>query len=152
VHLTTYLGLISHAEEELARAFREVADTHGDEPDVFSLCHTFAKQCDAHMEGLHPILGRYGQTSEDEPDRLHSALFGGTRDGGLALLRDLHDLYLMISEVDISWTVIKQAAQGLPDRELLAVVEASHAETIQQITAVKSRMKQAAPQTLIVAS
>ncbi len=152
MHLTTYLGLISHAEEELARAFREVADTHGDEPDVFSLYHTFAKQCDDHMERLHPILDRYGQTSGDEPDRLHSALFSGTREGGLALLRDLHDLYLMINEVDISWTVIKQAAQGLQDRELLAVVEACDGETIQQMTAVKSRMKQAAPQTLIVAS
>ncbi len=152
MHLTTYLGLISHAEQELARAFRKVADTHGAEPDVFHLYHTFAKQCDAHVERLRPSLDLYGEASEDEPDRLHSDLFSGTREGGLALLRDLHDLYLMINEVDISWTVIKQAAQGLQDRELLGVVEVCESETTRQMTAIKTRMKQAAPQTLIVAS
>ena len=129
-----------------------MAGTHGDEPDVFHLYHTFAKQCDAHVERLRPILDRYGDVSEDEPERLHSDFFSGMREGGLGLLRDLHDLYLMANEVDISWTVIKQAAQGLQDRDLLGVVEACESETTQQITAIKTRMKQAAPQTLIVAS
>jgi hypothetical protein len=38
----------------------------------------------------------------DEPDRLYSELLKGTRQGGLGLLRDLHDLYLMASECDIA--------------------------------------------------
>ncbi len=150
--LTTYLGMLTHGEEELARAFREVAGRHGDEPDVFTLFHTFAKQCDAHVEKLQPSLERYGEQREDEPDRLYSDLFGGTREGGLALLRDLQDVYLMINEIDIIWTMIKQASQGLDDRNLLAVVESCEGETTRQLNAVKTRMKQAAPQTLIVAS
>jgi hypothetical protein len=152
MHLSAYLGLISHAEQELARAFREVAETHGKEPDIFTLYHTFARQCDRHVEQLQPFVDRYGEQYQDEPDRLHSDLFRGTRAGGLALLRDLHDLYLMATEADISWTVIKQAAQGLQDRELVSVVETCESDTTQQLHAIKTRMKQAAPQTLIVAS
>jgi hypothetical protein len=152
MHLPAYLSLIEHAETELARAFREVVETHGDEPDISHLYESFAHECDAHVASLHPSIERYGEEAEDEPDRLHSDLFGGTRTGGLALLRDLHDLYLMISEVDVCWVVIKQAAQGLHDRELLGVVEAAEGQTARQLNAVKTRMKQAAPQTLIVAS
>jgi hypothetical protein len=39
-----------------------------------------------------PVAARYGEEAEDEPDRLHSELFGGTCTGGLGLLRDPHDL------------------------------------------------------------
>lgn len=152
MHLSTYLGLIHHAEGELARAFREVARKHGDEPDIFTLFHTFATQCDTHVEKLQPFIDRYKDEDQSEPDRLHSDLFSGTREGGLALLRDLHDLYLMATESDISWTVIKQAAQGLQDRDLVSVVEACEGDTTRQLTAIKTRMKQAAPQTLIAAS
>jgi len=152
MHLSAYLSLLHHAEGELSRAFREVADTHGDEPDIFNLYHTFAKQCDSHVQRLQPFVDRYGEQYEGEPERLHSDLFRGTREGGLALLRDLHDLYLMATEADISWTMIKQAAQGLQDRDLVEVVEACEAETAQQLKAITTRMKQAAPQTLIVAS
>jgi hypothetical protein len=152
VHLSAYLGLLSHSERELARAYREVADMHRDEPDIFNLYHTFSNQCDTHVERLQPFVDSYGEQYEGEPDRLHSDLFGGTREGGLALLRDLHDLYLMATEADISWIVIKQAAQGLQDRDLVGVVEACEGDTTQQLKAIKTRMKQAAPQTLIVAS
>lgn len=93
-----------------------------------------------------------GCRSTDEPDRLHTELFKGTREGGLGLLRDLHDLYLMASECDISWTMIGQAAQGVRDKELFEVVNACDGETSTQLKWLKTRMKQAAPQALIAAS
>lgn len=152
MHLGHYLGLVHRSEVNLADAFRQVAEEHGEEPDVFHLCQLFAKKCESHAEQLKPFADRYGEQAEDEPERLHSELFKGTRKGGLGLLRDLHDLYLMAQEVDISWTLIKQAAQGLEDRKLLEVVTRCEGETTQQITWLKTRMKQAAPQALIVAS
>jgi hypothetical protein len=48
--------------------------------------------------------------------------------------------------------MIGQAAQGTADRELLGVVSACEGETSTQIKWLKTRMKQAAPQTLLVAS
>jgi hypothetical protein len=53
---------------------------------------------------------------------------------------------------DISWTMIGQAAQGVRDRELLETVNACEGQTATQIKWLKTRMKQAAPQALLVAS
>ncbi len=74
------------------------------------------------------------------------------RQGSLGLLRDLQDLYVMAHFCDITWTMIGQAAQGARDRELLEVVEACEGQTATQIKWLKTRMKQAAPQVLLVAS
>jgi ferritin-like metal-binding protein YciE len=152
MYLSAYLGLVEHAEKQLAGAFHEVADKHGHEPDISHLYSRFASECKRHVQSLQPAIKRYSEQAENEPDRLHSDLFGGTREGGLALLRDLHDLYLMICEVDVCWTLIGQAAQGLQDKELMEVIQTAERETSRQLNAVKTRMKQAAPQTLIAAS
>jgi hypothetical protein len=148
--LAHYLGLLHRSQVELAKAFREVADGHRDEADVFQLCRRLARQCDDHAERLHPFAERYGEEADDEPERLHSDLFQGTRSGGLGLLRDLHDLFLMASECDMAWTLIGQAAQGARDAELFDVVRSCEGETAVQLSWLRSRMKEAAPQALVV--
>jgi len=67
-------------------------------------------------------------------------------------LRDLQDLYMMANFCDITWTMLGQAARGVRDTELLEVVNSCEGQTSTQIKWLKTRMKQAAPQTLIVAS
>ena len=81
----------------------------------------------------------------------HSELFKGTREGGLGLLRDLHDLYLMACECDVAWTLVGQAAQGARDEELYELVASCEGETATQQRWLLTRMKQAAPQALVVA-
>jgi hypothetical protein len=151
MQLAHYLGLLHHAETQLGAAFRHVADAHGDEVDVVHTCQRLALECDRHAEQLQPFAERYGEQADDEPERLRSELFTGARDGPLGLLRDLHDLYLMATECDIAWTLIAQAAQGARDTDLLATVQACEGETTVQLKWLKTRMKQAAPQTLVVA-
>jgi hypothetical protein len=146
-----YLGLLHRSQTNLAEAFRQVADAHGDEPDVRTLCTRLAKQCDTHAEKLAPFAKRYREDAPDEPDRLHSDLFQHTRTGGLGLLRDLHDLYLMAAECDMAWAVIGQAASGIRDADLLRVVGQCEGETAGQLAWLRSRIKQAAPQALVVA-
>lgn len=151
MYVAHYLGLLHKVQVDLADAFRQVGRGHADEADVFHLCEKLAKQCDAHAEGLHPFVQRYGEDAPDEPDRLYSELFQGARSGGLGLLRDLHDLYLMACECDMAWTLVGQAAQGLRDQDLLEVVQACEGETAIQLKWLRTRMKQAAPQALVVA-
>ena len=151
MQLAHYLGLLHNAQIELAAAFREVAGAHGDEVDVANMCERLAAECDRHGEQLEPFARRYGEDAPDEPERLHSELFKGPRSGGLGLLRDLHDLYLMATECDIAWTLVGQAAQGARDRELLAVVQGCEGETAIQLKWLQTRMKEAAPQALVVA-
>jgi hypothetical protein len=151
MRLAAYLGLVHRAEVELGRAFRGIGEGHAEEPDVPHECRTLAAQCDAHAEHLSPFVARYGEDTPDEPERLHSALFSGVRSGGLGFIRDLQDVYLMTCECDITWTLVGQAAQALRDRDLLAVVTECQAETAVQGKWLKTRMKQAAPQALVVA-
>jgi hypothetical protein len=151
VHLAHYLGLLHRAQINLADAFRQIADAHGDEPDVAHLCRRLAVECDEHARRLHPFAERYSEDAPTEPDRLHSELFRGTRTGGIGLLRDLQDLYLMAAESDICWTVVGQAAQGIRDTDLLDVVTGCEGRTAIQMTWLRTRMKQAAPQALVVA-
>ena len=132
MHLAHYLGLLHRAETDLASALREVADGHREDADVHHLAR-LARQCDRHAELLGPFVERYGEDAPDEPDRLYSEIFQGAAEGGLGLLRDLHDLYLMSAECDVAWTLIGQAAQGLRDLDLLEVVSSCEEETATQI-------------------
>ena len=151
MQLAHYLGLLHKAQTNLAGAFREVADAHAEEVDVFHLCRALADQCTGDAERLAPFAERYGEDAPVEPDRLHSELFQGSREGGLGLLRDLHDLYLMAAECDMAWTLVGQAAKRLRDAPLLSVVEDCEQHTAVQLKWLRTRMKQAAPQALIVA-
>jgi hypothetical protein len=150
VLLAHYIALLHRSQCELARAFREVGGAHADEPDVFHLAERLAAQCERHAEALRPFAERYGEQAPDEPERLHSEIFAGPREGPLGLLRDLHDLYVMAAEVDIAWTLVAQAAQGVRDLKLLETVEGCESETATQMAWLRTRMKQAAPQTLVV--
>jgi hypothetical protein len=151
MHLAHYLGLLHKAQVDLAAAYREVGHGHADEPDVFHICESLARDCDDHAERLEPFADRYGEDAPAEPDRLHAELFAGTRSGPIGLLRDLHDLYLMAAQCDMAWTLIGQAAQGVRDQELLGVVRRCEQETATQMKWLRTRMKQAAPQALVVA-
>ena len=151
MQLAHYLGLLHRAQTELAAAFREVAAAYRDEPDVTRTCERLAGECESAGARLRPFAERYGEDAEDEPERLHSELFAGTRSGKLALLRDLHDLYLMACESAISWTMIRQASQGARDHELLQLAEDGETVTAGHIAWITTRMKEAAPQTLVVA-
>jgi hypothetical protein len=57
----------------------------------------------------------------------------------------------MATECDMAWTLVGQAAQGARDRELLAVVARCEGETATQLKWLRTRMKEAAPQALVVA-
>ncbi|CAA9230091.1 MAG: hypothetical protein AVDCRST_MAG41-885 [uncultured Corynebacteriales bacterium] len=151
--LPVYLGLLREAERTLAGSFRQVAEGHGDEPDVHFLCRTLAAQCDAHHEALTPVVERYGETTpDDEPERLHADGLSETRTGPVGLLRDLQDVYLLATFVEITWTVVRQAAQALRDHDLLDVIGRCDSETSTQVQWLRTRMKQAAPQALVAAS
>ena len=151
MQLAHYLGLLDRAHTELARAFHEVAAGHLDEPDVFHTCERLARQCEEIGHELGPFADRYGQDADDEPDRLHSELFNGTRSGPLGLIRDLHDLYLMACENAISWTVVKQGSQGARDSALLELATRGETMSYGHVAWITTRIKQAAPQALVVA-
>ncbi|MCY4725546.1 hypothetical protein NYO98_04580 [Nocardioides sp. STR2] len=151
-HLTTYIGLADHSEKTLADSFRAAAEGHAHVADVFHICQMFAEWSEDNREALAPIIQRYGEADDvDEPERLHAAGLAETRKGEVGLLRDLQDLHVLATLVQTTWTVIAQGAQGLRDRDLLEVAQHAGDQTSRQLTWLNTRMKQAAPQALIVA-
>ncbi|WP_298176936.1 hypothetical protein [Saccharomonospora sp.] len=151
MHLATYLGLLHTSLTSLADAFRQVGHGHGHEPDVRSTCQFLAGRVDRQADALAPVVARYGEHCEPEPERLHAAGLDSTRSGPVGLLRDLQDLYTLASLTDVTWTVVGQAALGLRDRELLDIVRSCEPETARQLSWLRTRIKQAAPQALIAA-
>jgi hypothetical protein len=150
--LPVYLGLLYVGEGSLATSFRQLADGHGDEPDVYHLCHTLAQQCDVHEQKLAPIVQRYGEQPDSEPERFHAEAMKESRTGAVGLLRDLQDVHTLVAFVETTWIVVKQAALALRDEELLGVVDQCEPQTKLQEDWLTTRIKQAAPQALLVAS
>jgi hypothetical protein len=151
MHIGRYIDLVHRTERDLATAFRKVSEAHGDETDVYQTCQLLARWSDKLEEEMEPFAAKYKPEKDKEPDRLTQTLLKDTRKGGLALLRDLHDLYLVATEVQVCCTILKQAADGLRDKDLTTTCEEVERQTKRQLGWLMTRMKAAAPQTLIVA-
>jgi hypothetical protein len=152
MQLAVYVGMVHQGEQTLADSFRQVGFGHADEADVAHTCDTLATWSDEHVTALLPVADRYGEQHVEEPERLHADGLRTTRSGPVGLLRDLQDLYLLATLVQSSWTVIIQAAQGARDHELLGIAQTCAAQTDRQLTWLTTRIKQAAPHALLVAT
>jgi hypothetical protein len=152
MHVGNYLGLVHSSEQQLADAFLAIADHHKDEPDIMQACQLLASWSKQNIEKMKPLVDRYFEDKSDEPERLNQSLFEEPRSGSLALLRDLHDLWLITQEVQLCWVVLDQAAKALRDKELDAIGEECSQITKRQSQWLMTRIKQAAPQSLVVAA
>jgi hypothetical protein len=151
MHVGHYIELVHKGHQDFAKALRKTAVQHGDEPDVSVMCGILASWSDKLVNDLLPFVEKYGEEKDDEPDRLFSILFEESRTGSLALLRDLHDLWLMSNEAELCCLVLKQAALGLRDEELLQMCNTMELQSKRQTSWLLTRIKSAAPQTLVAA-
>jgi ferredoxin-nitrate reductase len=151
-HIADYIGLLDESEKRLVRAFEQIRTTHPDEPDVAALCKLFGQWSEEAETKLRPFVAKYGERRESEPKRLDDALLVKRSQGGFGLLRDLHDLWLLVNESLISLNALEQAARALRDHELLDTLEHMQERNERQQTWLKTRISQAAPQVLIVPS
>lgn len=145
-----YLQLAHDAENEAVKAFNMIATKHGDEPDVYQTCQLLASWSKNHLSKLQPFVTKYPARPDTSVEKLERMMFDNKQKGSFALLRDLHDLWLLVTEIDICWTVLLQAADGLRDREMKTTFATLQQSTKRQIAWLQTRIKQAAPQTLIV--
>lgn len=152
MYLTSYLALLQSAADTLAASYRHVAEGHPLDFDVHYMCQSFAAQCGEHSAALAGAADRYAHAGEPEPERLHPQGLTAARSGPVGLLRDLQDLYQLASLIDITWTLIGQAAHGARDRDLIALVAHCNPQITTQLSWLRMRMKAAAPQLLLVAT
>jgi hypothetical protein len=150
MHLATYVWLLDQLERTLRDSYHRVGCGHPEEPDVFHICLRMAEQCHTHVDQLAPLVERYGGNRDRGPDR-HAFGLGEAHTGETGLRRDLRDLYLLASHLDVSWTLAGQAAREAHDDRMVAVVDACSTQTIAQVTWLSARLEEAAPRALLVA-
>jgi hypothetical protein len=150
MNLPVYLNMLHEAEDTLAESFRTVADGHSTDAEVYYTSQMFAEQCDAHVEQLAPLVYRYGEDHSDEPEELHPEGVSEVRSGPLRLLRDLQDLYMLVSLIDITWTIVGQAARAVRDEEAIEIVDACDEQTATQLSWLRTQISTAAPQALAI--
>jgi hypothetical protein len=152
-HLATYVRLLLQTEQALADSLRVVGEGHAAEADVFHTAHLVAGWSDEHVQRLAPVSERLSSASgAQDPERLHHPPMTEVRQGPVGLLRDLQDVHLLATLVQTSWSVVGAAAQGSRDHELIEVTSECSAQTARQLTWLLTRMKEASPQALLVAS
>jgi hypothetical protein len=151
MHLGHYLDMLIRSERDLAAGLRAAGEAHADEPDVRFTAELCATWCDAHVERLAPFVARYVDDAPEPPAALHLDLFEGPREGPLGLLRDLHDLYLLATSCDLTWSLVGQAARAVRDADLRDTVAGCDGETARTLQWLKTYLRTAAPQALVVA-
>jgi hypothetical protein len=152
------------AEEELADEYVKVGERLAAEHDVWYDCKRFAEQCHRHADAIRPFAAKHehelappdddtvGETTTAALRHKLAELVGRRPESGLLLLRSLRQLYLQGQEVSFHWIVAGQLAQATRDHELLSLVDELHRETLTQIKWLKTQVKQASPQALVVGS
>jgi hypothetical protein len=148
--VNVFLGMTAKAEQDLAEAFREVGDKHKPEPDIHATCMLMASWSAEQAERLKPFIAAYHKNKSEDADGSAKNLFDGPRSGGLGLLRDLHELCLTANGVRLGYEAVKQAAKALHDQPLVRACEEHSHTTDRQIAWLRTRIDQAAPQTLVV--
>jgi len=152
-HVADYIGLLRASEQMLADAFETVKANHPEVPDLDAECTMFAQWSRQAFAELAPFAERYGTHQAGEPKRLKRVLVKRRQmRSGFHLVRDLHDLFLLVNEGLISMTVLHQASMAMRDAVLEATLKGIRERNERQRRWLETRIKQAAPQALTVPS
>lgn len=151
MHIGNYIEMVYKSQQDLVKALNSVAGHHGHEPDIKETCLMLASWSQNLVQKIKPFVRKYGEEKSKEPDRLKRTLFKKPRSGSMGLLRDLQDLWLMANEAEVCSIILQQAAAGLRDKDLIELCIEINGFSKRQISWMLTRMKSAAPQTLIAA-
>jgi hypothetical protein len=143
--------MVRESETDLHDALLKVARHHREEPDMEEICRLLASWSEVKACSAERFINKYGEKHDRGAEKLYNELFQGPRRGGIALLRDLHDLWLLATEARICWTLLLQSAQALRDKDLIETCVQNSQQSDRQIAWLETRSKQAAPQTLLAA-
>jgi len=78
-----------------------------------------------------------------------SEIVGRQHAPGLLMLADLRRMHRMAAGVSLDWEILAQTAQALKDRELLALSQRCHPQTLRQLRWSNALLKENAAQTMV---
>jgi hypothetical protein len=147
------------AENDLAAELLAIASRHDGDFEVAHVARDLAVWSQDHVRLVAEAGRRYGVELDPEPagdpglpERVRQGVADRLRSSGagrLQLLRDLRRVYVDASGVSVDWELIAQAAQGVRDRELLALTSRCHPDTLRQARWANAQLKESATQILV---
>jgi hypothetical protein len=145
-----YIGILIEANQEFDAACTSVAEHHLEEPEILSGMRKLAEFSNQAVESLRPFMDRYGECDDKEPNKLRETLLPSVRAGAYGVLRDLHALFVMASEIHISLAIVMQASKELRDEQLLSVCINMDEQNKRQQAWLVTQIEHRASHTLVV--
>lgn len=147
------------SENDLAHHLLVISERHKVDHEIYHLARDLARWSQQHVRDIADIAKNYGEHLDPDP-RSESGLMetlrekgsemvGRRPETGMLLLRDLRELYLKACGVSADWELLAQAAQGMKDRNLLALAQKCHPQTIRQMKWANGKLKESATQVLV---
>lgn len=148
---------LHRSEHTLARTLSTLASRHKSDHEIHHVALDLAGWSREHLRNLAATGTHYGvdlnATPRTEPltgpvQEELSELLGHRPEPALALLWDLRHLYRVAAGVSVDWELLAQGAQAVQDRDLLALAQRCHPQTLRQLRWANAMLKALAPQVL----
>jgi len=150
---------LHRSENNLAGALLNLSDEQKIDHEIFYVARDIARWSQQHVRRLAEVGKGYGLDLDPEPEdestllaRLKQKgveLSGRFHEPGLLLLADLRHLHRMAAGVSLDWEVLAQTAQAMRDRELLALAQDCHPQTLRQMRWADAKVKETAAQIMV---
>jgi hypothetical protein len=149
---------LRRAEADLAAQLLRMSDRHKADHEIFHVARDIARWSQEHVRELARVGKDYGLELDPEPAgdsalatvrQKGSELLGRHHDPALLLLADLREVHRTAAGVSLDWEILAQTAQALKDRELLAVSQDCHPETLRQMRWANAQLKVQSAQTMV---
>lgn len=150
---------LHRAENDLAGALLRVSDHNKQDHEIFHLGRDLARWSQEHVRRLAEIGRDHGLQLEPEPEdddtipakvrQKGAELLGRHHDAALLMLYDLRQIHRMAAGTSLDWEVLAQTAQALQDRQLLALAEDCHPETLRQMRWANAMIKESSAQVMV---
>jgi hypothetical protein len=157
--LPLVLRELHRSENSMARTLLTVADRHRVDHEVFHVARDIAQWSRDHVREIAEAARPFGLTLDPTASsgapavigqvaQRASVLLGRRPEPGLVLLADLRRLHRKAAGVSMDWELLAQAAQAQQERDLLALAQRCHPQTLRQLSWANAQLKVVAPQIL----
>jgi hypothetical protein len=144
------------SENDLAEHLLQMSDRHKVDHEIFYVARDLARWSREHVRELARIGRDYDleldPDADDVPTLLAkmrqkgSEIVGRHHAADLLLLADFRKVHRMAAGVSLDWEILAQTAQALKDRELLALSQRCHPQTLRQLRWSNASLKENAAQ------
>jgi hypothetical protein len=150
---------LHRVENDLSGVLVTVSDRHKVDHEIFYVARDLAGWSHEHVRRLSEVGRDYGLELDPDPEdeatllarmkQKGAELTGRYHEPTLLLLVDLRHIHRTAAGASLDWEVLAQTAQAMKDRELLAIAQECHPETLRQMRWANAKVKETAAQIMV---